>query len=416
MKRHCVLMIIVLYVAGGPAEGWAASKGSSATAGGAISGIVQAWALALQGQDAGRLRALLASDAAYDRVDLVGSGKVKRWGAGRATPELLFHRATEVQVTKVRSVGGEYLAVLSQVAEDGAVREWETWLTLRPGGNGWQVAHATDVAMEGTFPGDPEGCPDTGAKRREAVTLYGKLDGSESDSIIRVFQTQRNTDAWAFAAGAAKEEGKRCAPPPGLALEDLEVIVHEASGALRGYQHLGRIDRTTGGGGRGIALYTGADGGALVAGGARVYPVPGAAPLLFLARTWRSERSPTEWRAVHRVDAWRWAGDGFRKVWGFDFGKEGGHLSGEIGRVIWALKAPTPDGAIRADLASAGTSDCEGHVEFTWAGGGFKMRKEGVRGPCLGSWWPGGESGVLTMGEVNLERLAKKAEQRGAEE
>ncbi|MBI2345869.1 MAG: hypothetical protein HYV03_03100 [Deltaproteobacteria bacterium] len=390
-----IAMVTAIGLSG--SNGIAAGRGES-TQGAA--GVVQAWTAALQQGDRGRLQQIMAQGAGYHRLDLVGPGKLKRWDRGAAPAR--FTQPAEASVLKVRTLpDGTVVGIVSQIVEEGTVREWESWLSLRPGGPmGWQITHVTDIAMEGDYPGDPEGCPETSAKRHETATLYGR------EITVRVFQTQRNTDTRTFAS----VDEKKCAPKPGLALEDLEVAVQESSGVLRGYQHFGRVDRTAGGNGRGIVLYGGTEGGSLTAGGVRLYGLPGGQEYLFLSRSWLRERSAAEFGAVHRVDAYRFEKGSFRKVWGFDFGKEGGE------KILWTLAAPTPDGIVRADLTAAGNRSCSGSLQFTWAGSAFKMQKAGVKGGCLGNWWPGGEGSVLSMGEVNLEKIANKAATQETEE
>lgn len=339
---------------------------------------------ALEAGDVNQVRALLAPTIHYTRLGLVGGGKLSEQSisAGRDLP--FWHEVDEVEMVD---------GALRLTTEDGFVEQWEMWADT----SGGAITQITEIAMEGAYPGAPDGCPDTSLRRREVATLHGPL-GPYPQVTVRIMKTARNTDAWAFT------EKKSCQPTPGKSFEDLEVIAQDSAGQIVGYQHVGRRDLTVGGHGEGIGLFNQMSGGALISGGAHLYTLGGQG-YLFLARSWHTPDLSGE-SAAYQVTQYALQGKSLKPVWAFDFGEKRG---GE--QLLWSLSAPGADGSISARVES-GTARCPGgqSMQLTWNGRGFAEQKSGVPGGCLSSRWPGGEGGILSRGESNLEAIAKKAD------
>ncbi len=354
---------------------------------GAAQASLSAFAAALEVGDAEKIRSLLAPTVHYTRLNLVGGGKLTEQMVNTGK-ELPFWR----EVDEVEMADG-YLRV---IPSDGFVEQLELWLNL----SGGQITGITEIALEGSYPGAPNGCPDTSLRRREVATLQGPL-GPNPHVTVRVLKTARNTDAWAFT------EKKSCQPTPGVAFEDVEVLAQDSSGAIVAYQHVGRRDLTVGGQGDGIGLFTQMDGGALVSGGAHLYELDGQG-YLFLARSWHRPDLAGD-AAAYRVTQYALQGKSLKPNWSFDFGHT---QNGE--RMLWSLTAPN-GGTIQARVQS-GTAQCPTGqtLQLTWNGRGFVEQKGGVAGSCLAGKWPGGEGSVLARGESNLEAIAKKADSQRA--
>ncbi|MBI2344000.1 MAG: hypothetical protein HYV02_06685 [Deltaproteobacteria bacterium] len=348
--------------------------------------VATQFAAALEAGDAAQVRALLAPTVQYTRLELVGAGKLHETPLATSKGDLPFlHDVDEVTVEQEGSA-----SILRVIVNDDFVEEWEVWITTA-GGN---ISALTEIAIEGSYPGAPDGCPDTSLRRREVATLHGPL-GPYPQVHLRVWKTARNTDAWSFT------EKKSCQPTPGLLLEDLEVVAHDGT-SIVAYDHVGRLDRTIGGDGEGIALFHQLDGGPLTAGGVRLYSVGGEG-YLFLSRTW-FRRDLSQRDATYRVTQYALRGRSLQSVWGFDFGQTRGTET-----LLWHLAAPTV-GAISARVIQ-GKSGCASGatMQLVASGRGFKVDRAGVPGACFAPRWPGGEGSMLARGDVDLKNIAQRA-------
>jgi hypothetical protein len=348
-------------------------------------GPLEGFAKALESGDESAVRAYLAPSVRYSRVALVGRAKVHEETV-RAKSRLPFlHEIDDVEVT--HRPEGDLLRIISNSA---LVEEWEMWVSMQNG----HVVSIFEIAIEGSYPGAPAGCPDTSLRRREVATLRGPL-GTNPHVPLRIFLTSQNTDAWAFT----KE--KSCRPKPGRYFEDVEIVAHDAR-QLYAFGHVGRLDRTVGGGGAGITLSRRMEGGPLTAGGARLYAHQGEG-YLFLSRVWR--RAHLDQREEsYRVTQYALRGKRLQSVWSFDYGF---HRPGES--LFWSLGDPT-GGIMSAHVVRSNTACPSGaQMVMEWRGRGFRMKKQGVPRGCFAAKWPGGESGLLSKGNANLDKIAQRA-------
>lgn len=338
--------------------------------------VGEQFALGLRQGNPALIAPLLAPQVRYTLVDLAGGSKLET-GVVHARGTLPFmRRADEVTVdSEFSSAQRAKLTLVDEDAMDGRfVEHAELWLEIAGG----QITAISEIALEGAYPA-PKDCPETSIKRNEVATLNGLLgDGKKT---VRLFQTMRNT----YGGGAVDPS---CKPTPGVTMQDTEVIVQEPSGQVAAYRQLGRVDQTTVQ--NGIGLYEHSSGGALVSGGAHVYPIDGTG-YLFVGRTGYKPNGTADGALTHQVTQYALAGATLRPVWNFVFGGDGGG---------WNLSAPGADGAIHATWKGAG--DCDA-LMLQWTGKGYKALGKN----CANGSWPG--EGVLGKNEANLLAMAQSA-------